>query len=40
MALRINKDLKVSYTLKEIMENEQSEIWNQAVTCVKVLSEV
>ena len=40
MALRINKDLKVSYTLKEIMENEQSELWNQAVTCVKVLSEV
>ena len=40
MTLRINKDIKVSYTLKDIMENEHSELWNQAVTCVKVLSEV
>lgn len=40
MKFRINKDTKVSYTLKEIMENEQSELWNKALVCVKVLSEV
>jgi hypothetical protein len=40
MTLRINKDIKVSYTLKDIMENEHSELWNKALACVKVLSEV
>jgi hypothetical protein len=40
MTLRINKDTKVSYTLKDIMENEHSELWNKALACVKVLSEV
>lgn len=40
MALRINKDLKVSYTPKDNMENEHSELWNKALACVKVLSEV
>ena len=40
MALRINKDTKVSYTPKGNMENEHSELWNKALACVKVLSEV
>ena len=40
MTLRINKDTKVSYTPKDNMENEHSELWNKALACVKVLSEV
>ena len=42
MAFRINKNIQIkhSYTLKEMMEVEQPELWNRAIECVKVLSEV
>lgn len=42
MALKINKDIKLSYshTLKEIMEVDQQELWLQATECVKKMSEV
>ena len=42
MAHRINKNIQImhSYTFKEMMEVEQPELWNKALVCVKVLSEV
>ena len=43
MVLKIGSKTKVffpKYTLKEIMEGEQSELWNQAKESVKTLTEV
>lgn len=40
MALKVNSNSKIAYTLKQIMETKQSEMWIQAKESVKNLTEV